>query len=155
MNIVELHKTQWGEVVVLKRILRCFKLVSVLKINLSKSMIVGVGSPRKIVQSFSNKLHCKIGKMPFLYLGPLIEAKARSKAVWDPVVQNFKRKPSMWKRNYLSLRGRITLIKVALSDLPVYYMSLLRMPVGVRGTEKGSGGTFCGRVGAKKGRFIL
>ena len=37
-------KECWQEVVVLKRILRRFELCSGLKINLSKSLMVGVGS---------------------------------------------------------------------------------------------------------------
>ena len=56
----------------------------------------------------------------------------RSQEVWNPVEENFKRKLSLWKRNYLSLGGRITLIKASSSNFPVYYMSLLRMPVAVK-----------------------
>lgn len=78
------------------------------------------------------RLHCKIGKLPFIYLGLPIGAKARSKAVWDPIMENFERKLSMWKRNYLSLGERITLIKASLSNLPVYYTSQLSMPMTVR-----------------------
>lgn len=75
----------------LKRILRCFELISSLKINLAKIMVV-----------------------------------------WDLVVQSFERKLSMWKRSHLSLGGRITLMKEVLSNLSVYYMSLLLLPTVVR-----------------------
>lgn len=38
------------EVAILKRILRCFELVAVLRIYLSKSVLVGVGCSKEIVQ---------------------------------------------------------------------------------------------------------
>lgn len=44
------------------------------------------------------------------------------------MVEKVSKKLATWKRNYISLGGRITLIKVALSNIPVYYMSLYRMP---------------------------
>lgn len=52
--------------VVLKMILRCFEVASKLKINLSKSMAQGVGCPMEVVRSFANKLHYKVGKLPFI-----------------------------------------------------------------------------------------
>lgn len=52
--------------------------------------------------------------------------------VWDLIVQSFVRKLSMWKRSHLSLRGRITLMKEVLSNLSVYYTSLLLLPTVVR-----------------------
>lgn len=45
---------------------------------------------------------------------------------WDPVVEVSK-KLACWKRSYISLGGRITLIKAALSNILVYYMSLFKM----------------------------
>lgn len=36
-------------------------------------------------------------------------------------------KLSLWKGNYLSLGGRITLIKACLSNLPIFCMSLFNM----------------------------
>lgn len=57
---------------------------------------------------------------------------AKIMVVWDLVVQSFERKLFMWKRSHLSSRGRITLMKEVLSNLLVYYMSLLLLPTVVR-----------------------
>ncbi|XP_077223464.1 uncharacterized protein LOC143857077 [Tasmannia lanceolata] len=37
----------------------------------------------------------------------------------------------MWKRKYISFGGRITLVKAALANMPVYYMSLFKIPAKV------------------------
>lgn len=44
-NTILFSLARWEELVVLKRILRCFELASRLKINLSKSMVCGCGVP--------------------------------------------------------------------------------------------------------------
>lgn len=43
---------------------------------------------------------------------------------WEVVEERFTRRPVMWKRQYLLKGGRLTLIKSALSSLPIYHMSL-------------------------------
>lgn len=58
------------EVFMLKRILRCFQLVSALKVNLCKSSLVGVGCLGALVRLLARKIHCNIGKLPAMYLGP-------------------------------------------------------------------------------------
>lgn len=75
------NSTKWEEVVVLKRILRCFKLSYGLMINLAESMMVGVGCLEEQIQPLANKIHCKVGKLPFSYVGLPIGAQLRSKAV--------------------------------------------------------------------------
>ena len=42
-----------------------------------------------------------------------------------------ERKLSTWKANYLSLGGRIKLIKAVLGNLPIYFMLILKCPVSV------------------------
>lgn len=38
---------------------------------------------------------------------------------------------SSWKKNYISLGGKITLIKSTLSNLPTYYLSIFKAPCKV------------------------
>jgi hypothetical protein len=40
-----------------------------LKVNFHKSMLVGVNIADSWLRAAANALHCKVGKMPFLYLG--------------------------------------------------------------------------------------
>lgn len=107
------------EILALKRILRCFQLVSGLKVDISKSLLVGIGSSEWTTQSLASMIHCKSRKLPIRYLGLPIGAKPRSKALWNPVIDNIERKLSSWTRQYLPLGGRITLIKACDAGLTV------------------------------------
>ena len=52
--------------------------------------------------------------------------------MWDGVEERFQRRLALWKRQYISKGGRLTLIRSTLSNMPIYYMSILRMPTSVR-----------------------
>lgn len=47
------------------------------------------------------------------------------------MLERIKCKLECWKRRYISLGDRITLIKAVISNLPIYYMSLFKMPVKI------------------------
>lgn len=69
-------------------------------------------------------LGCKAGALPTKYLGlPLCVGNA-NKSVWSPVIERVEKKLSSWKANYLFSVGRVTLVKSALSNLPVHFMSI-------------------------------
>lgn len=98
-----------------------------LKVNIYKSLLVGIGYSEETTRVLANIIRCKSKRLSIIYLGLPIGVNSRSKSLWDPVVENFERKLSSWKRQHLSLDRRITMIKACLSNLTVYYMSLLRM----------------------------
>ncbi|XP_028080046.1 uncharacterized protein LOC114281693 [Camellia sinensis] len=124
-------EAEWEEVVAVKRILRCFEVMSGLKINFHKSKVCGVGVQDDIVQVFAKKLNCLSQKLPMSYLGLPLGTNPRRKAAWKPVIDKFKSKLASWKRRYLSFAGRLTLIKSVLSSLPVYFLSIFKLPVGI------------------------
>ncbi|RVW34062.1 putative ribonuclease H protein [Vitis vinifera] len=51
--------------------------------------------------------------------------------MWDGVEERLRRRLARWKRQYLSKGGRITLIKSTLASIPIYQMSIFRMPKSV------------------------
>ena len=54
-------------------------------------------------------------------------APFKSVTIWDGVEKRFRKRLAMWKRQYVSKGGRITLIRSTLFNLPI-----LQLPRGVR-----------------------
>lgn len=65
------------------------------------------------------------------YLGLPLGAKFKEKTIWNSIIKKMERRLAGWKQLYLSMGGRITLIKSTLSNLPIYYMSLFPIPCDV------------------------
>ena len=87
--------------------------------------------PVENVDQLALELGCNVGALPTTYLGLPLGCRQASISVWDRVEEKFPRKLAMWKRQHISKGGRLTLIRSTLSNLPIYLMSLLRMPRGV------------------------
>ncbi|XP_028070062.1 pentatricopeptide repeat-containing protein At4g26680, mitochondrial-like [Camellia sinensis] len=85
-------KADWFEVLIVKRILRCFEIISGLRINFHKSTVCSVGIPNDIVQTFASKLNCTCQKLPLKYLGLPLGANLSRRATWKPMVEKFKKK---------------------------------------------------------------
>ncbi|XP_028073785.1 uncharacterized protein LOC114276193 [Camellia sinensis] len=97
-------------------------------------MVCGIGVEEGLTKEFAKKLNCLSQKLPLTYLSLPLGANPRRSNTWKPVVEKYKKKLASWKRRYLSFAGRLTLIKSALSSLPVYFLSIFKMPVGVAKT---------------------
>ncbi|XP_040998879.1 uncharacterized protein LOC121244742 [Juglans microcarpa x Juglans regia] len=111
----------------MRALLLCFEAVSSLKVNLTRSEIVPVGLVNNL-NKVAAILGCKVSSLPVKYLGLLLGASHKSKAMWDGIVEKIERKLEVWKRIYLSKGGRITLLKSTLSNLPWYFLSLFPLP---------------------------
>lgn len=107
---------------VLQRILRCFQLTSGLEVNLSKSILVGVGCTDNDLQPMADLLHCGMRRLSCQYLGQPIGTDPRSKVLRYQVIEKFENKLSSLKRQYSSMETRILLIKANISNSPMYYM---------------------------------
>jgi hypothetical protein len=51
---------------------------------------------------------------------------------WDGVVEKVQHKLANWKWALLSLEGRLTMVNVILSAVPLYMLSLYKIPVKFR-----------------------
>ena len=105
--------------------------MSGLRINLEKSELIPVGRVKNI-DDLALDFGCRLGSLPSTYLGRPLGAPFKSVTVLDGVKERFRRRLAMWKRQYISKGGRVTLIRSTLSNLPIYFMSLLRLPSSIR-----------------------
>lgn len=130
-DAIFLGEASLPNMITLKCILRCFELVSGMKINFHKSKIAGIAVPDSTTNQFAALLNCKVMSIPFIYLGLPVGANPRRLATWDPMLNKIRSKLSSWKAKHLSFGGRACLIKSVLSALPLYYISFFRMPKGI------------------------
>ncbi|KAL4385916.1 hypothetical protein GQ457_09G028800 [Hibiscus cannabinus] len=113
------------------RLLRGFEVASGLKLNLKKSKLLGINVDAAVIDNWAEKIFCKSEKFPSTYLGLPLGISKNDAHVWDPVVEKVRLKLSGWKSKTLSFGGRITLVKSVLSNLPIYFISILPMPVKI------------------------
>ncbi|RVW80209.1 putative ribonuclease H protein [Vitis vinifera] len=112
-------------------VLMWFEVIFGLKINLDKSEIIPVGKVENL-EVLALELGCKVGKLSSVYLGLPLGAPHKSVAVCDGVKERLRRRLALWKRQYISKGGRLTLIRSTLSNMPIYYMSILCMLRSIR-----------------------
>ncbi|CAJ2641163.1 unnamed protein product, partial [Trifolium pratense] len=97
----------WANVRALRAVLVIFETMSGLKVNFNKSMLVGVNISDSWLGEAASVLCCKVGKIPFLYLGLQIGGDPRRLSFWDPVLCRIKNRLSGWKSRFLSFGGRL------------------------------------------------
>jgi len=112
----------------IKAILLCFELASGLKVNFLKIRIGGTGLSQRLFLCFATILNCKVMGTPFIYLGLPVGGCHKRGDFWNGVVMRVQGKLSRWKGKCLSMAGRICLIKYVLSSIPLFFMSLFRLP---------------------------
>ena len=69
--------------------------------------------------------------MPLKYLGLLLRASFKLKAMRRDLEDLKAQRLALWKRLYLCKGGRVVLIKSTLSNLPTYLLSLFPIPADV------------------------
>lgn len=115
----------------IKKVLMLFHLISGLTVNFHKSYVYGVNVNKEVLKDWVADLKCQVGELPSKYLGLPLGGKCHRLGLWDPVLQKMEQKLAAWKGKVLSTGGRVTLVKSALANLPLYYMSLFPLPKGV------------------------
>ncbi|GJS27861.1 RNA-directed DNA polymerase, eukaryota [Tanacetum coccineum] len=115
----------------LVQVLECFFHASGLHINMNKSKLMGVLVDDEKVKQAASKLGCLILKPPFSYLGSKVGGSMHRIQAWNEVVDRVYARLSKWKMKTLSIGGRLTLLKSVLGSMPIYHMSIFRVPMSV------------------------
>ena len=121
----------WANVRALRAVLVLFENMSGLELNYHKSMLVGINIEDSWLTEAASILSCKIGRVPFMYLGLPIGGDPRRLNFWDLVIARIKSRLSDWMSRNWSYGGRLILLKYVMSSLPVYALSFFRAPAGI------------------------
>ena len=123
-----LGNKSWANIRAMRAILLLFQSLSELKVNFSKSYLVGVNVASSWLSEAAMVLNCKVGSIPFVYLGMPIGGNSRRLSFWEPLLNRIKSILSGWSSKHLSFGGRLILLKSVLSSLPVYALSFFKAP---------------------------
>ena len=116
----------------LKNILDDFSMATGLTINYHKSTFVPMNVDAATASTMATVLGCELSTFPQTYLGlPLSPHKLRP-FDFQPLISSFDKYLAGWKARLLSSGGRIVLVNAVLGTLPIYYMSSILLPKGVR-----------------------
>ncbi|XP_020262172.1 uncharacterized protein LOC109838113 [Asparagus officinalis] len=112
----------------LKAILLIFANISGLRVNSNKSYLYYLGRFPGRKHLLARALSCSVGSLPFSYLGLPLKKGSLSRREWQPLLDSFSKKLSLWKNKNLSIGGRLTLVNSVLSSIPLYYTSFFKLP---------------------------
>ena len=115
----------------IKTILRCFELASGLKVNFSKSSVMGVNVGNEFLGLVERFLYCRVGIVPFTYAGLPVGANPRLQKTWQPLLQLLANRLGSWGNKYVSLGGRVVLLNSVINVIPIFYMFVMKMSVSV------------------------
>ncbi|KAG9446327.1 hypothetical protein H6P81_012455 [Aristolochia fimbriata] len=116
------------QVIRLKAALYLLEHTSGQKVNWSKSKLLGINIPGRLMEEAAEALGCSIGELPMTQLGlPLFEGQI-GKHLWDPVIERLNRRLTAWKGKHLSKAGRLVLLKSSLMGIPTFLLSFLHCP---------------------------
>jgi len=126
-----LCEKSWVNIRAMRASLLLFEDLFGLKVNFSKSLLVRVNVHGSWLSEAALVLNCKVGVIPFMYLGLPIGGNASRLAFWEPLINRINSRLSGWRSRYLSLGGRLVLLKYVISSLPVYALSFFKAPSGI------------------------
>jgi len=105
---------------------RIYEIASGLKINFHKSKLAGINVEGNTLGLFASTLNCTLIGVPFKYLGVVVGGNPRKTSFWESILNKLSDRLSAWKRRFLSLAGRICLVKSVLKSLPLFYLCFFK-----------------------------
>ena len=111
---------------------------------MSKSEMVPISEVNN-VRALVEILDCRVGSLLMTYLGMPLGASLKGPSIWSPILEKIERKLARWKKLYLSIGGRLTLLKSMLSSLPTYFLSSPSLLMWLR-KLRSCKGIFCGVI---------
>jgi hypothetical protein len=129
-DVLLLSRAHLAEWTTIQEVLQHFCSATGLSINLSKSSVYYWGLSAPELLDFKASLPFSFFDLGegFKYLGFQLKIGAYSPADWHWLVNLFERKINFWCNKWLSIGGRLILVKSVLESLAVFWMSLAKIP---------------------------
>jgi hypothetical protein len=134
----------------MKLLLSVFEQMSGLKINFHKSEVFYFRRAKDRESRYEQLFGCKKWSLPFKYLGILMHYRILNNKDWEMIEERIEKKLSSWKGKYLSVEGRLVLINLVLSSLPLFMLSFFKISKGVLEKLITSGQDFFGKTIARR-----
>ncbi len=127
-DIIFFCQAKSKEVRNLKILWLLFEWASGLKINRLKSELFYLGSRSGRGARLAELIGCKLGQLPIKYLGLPLSNRNVRKDDWWTVIDKFSTRIGGWQAKLLSQGGRLVLVNLVLTSLPLYFLSVFRAP---------------------------
>nr|GEX49948.1 RNA-directed DNA polymerase, eukaryota, reverse transcriptase zinc-binding domain protein [Tanacetum cinerariifolium] len=102
-----------------------------LRINMNKSNLMGIFMDSNKVKHAAVKIGCLVFKTSFNYLRSIVGDLMSRIQSWHDVTEGMHTRLSKWKLKTFSIGGRLTLLKYVLGVIPIYHMSIFKVPMKV------------------------
>ncbi|KAJ4789773.1 RNA-directed DNA polymerase (reverse transcriptase)-related family protein [Rhynchospora pubera] len=112
----------------LKLVLATFSLCSGLNLNLNKSSFVPLNLSPAQINSVTSILNCDMAQLPLSYLGLPLTTNRPTRDVYHQLIEKIERKLAGWKNKLLSRAGRLTLVTSVMTSIPIFFMSVFKLP---------------------------
>ncbi|KAJ3687818.1 hypothetical protein LUZ61_016982 [Rhynchospora tenuis] len=112
----------------LKFTLIIFSLCSGLNLNLDKSSFFPFNLSVNQADQIKQILGCAASPLPLNYLGLPLTAGRPPREVFHHLLEKMENKLAGWKNKLLSRAGRLTLVSSVLTSIPIFFMSVFRLP---------------------------
>ncbi|GJT03878.1 RNA-directed DNA polymerase, eukaryota [Tanacetum coccineum] len=124
---------QWSQsnIDIITHVLDVFRRSSGLSINMNKSKLMGISVDSYKVAHVADKIGYMVLNTPFKYLGSRVGDLMSRTQSWSEVIGSMVSWLSRWKLKTLSIGGILTLLKYVLGAIPIYHMSLFKVPMKV------------------------
>ncbi|KAJ1691982.1 hypothetical protein LUZ63_016137 [Rhynchospora breviuscula] len=116
---------------VLNRVIHAFSLASGIELNLNKSALVTFNLSAQQVEAVQTTLQVVTSSLPLTYLGLPLTIRRPDRLVFQNLIDKIQAKLAGWKSSLLSRAGRLVLATSVLSTVPIYFMSVFKLPAWV------------------------
>ncbi|KAJ3691840.1 hypothetical protein LUZ61_021004 [Rhynchospora tenuis] len=116
---------------VLRQVLNTFSGASEIQINLSKSSLVPFNLSEQMLHAINPALQVQSHKLPLTYLGLPLTLNRPDKVAYQGILDKLQCRLAGWKSSLLSRAVRVTLASSVLSSIPIFFMSVFKLPAWV------------------------